>query len=309
MNINHTIVTEFILLGFSGLTDQVSLFPIFLGTYIITVVGNLSIIITYKLSPSLQTQMYFFLANFSLLEILYVSSTVPKMLSCLLSERKVISFSGCAIQMYCVVLFGGTECYMLAAMAYDRYNAICRPLMYTVIMSEIVCIEHIVGSYVIAAANALIHTVLTFSLPFCGSNEIDHFFCDVPPVLELSCQDIWVNELVIFVIAGCVIIGSFVVTMISYIEIISKILKLQSASGKRKAFSTCSSHLIVVIIFYGSAISMYFKPRSSYRVGQNSVVSLMYTVIAPLLNPFIYSLRNKEVKTNIKNIFLRLVQF
>ncbi|XP_069804636.1 olfactory receptor 5G29-like [Dendropsophus ebraccatus] len=309
MNINHTTVMEFILLGFSGLTDQVSLFPIFLCIYIITLVGNLCIIIAYKLSPSLHTPMYFFLANFSLLEILYVSTTVPKMLSCLLSERKVISLSGCAIQMYCFVLLGGTECYMLAAMAYDRYNAICRPLMYTVIMREIVCIQHIVGSYVIAAANALIHTALTFSLQFCRSNKIDHFFCDVPPVLELSCQDIWVNELVIFVIGGCVVIGSFIVTMISYIEIISKILKLQSALGKKKTFATCSSHLMVVIIFYGSTISMYFRPRSSYKVGQNSVVSLMYTVIAPLLNPFIYSLRNKEVKTNIKNIFLRILPF
>ncbi|XP_056398467.1 olfactory receptor 5V1-like [Hyla sarda] len=310
MNMNHTMVTEFILLGFSGITDQqFFLFPIFLCIYVITVSGNLSIIITYKLSPSLHTPMYFFLANFSLLEIMYVSSTVPKMLSSLLSKCKVISFSGCAIQMYCVVLFGGTECYMLAAMAYDRYNAICHPLIYTQIMREIVCIQHIVGSYVIGAVNALIHTVLTFSLPFCGSNEIDHFFCDVPPVLELSCQDISVNVLVVFVIGGCVVIGSFVLTTLSYIEIISKILKLRSASGKKKTFATCSSHLIVVAIFYGSAIFMYFRARSSYRVGQNSVISLMYTVFSPLLNPFIYSLRNKEVKSNIRNIFLRLIQF
>ncbi|XP_056398468.1 olfactory receptor 5G3-like [Hyla sarda] len=219
MKMNQT--TEFILLGFSGIIDhQFSLFPIFLCIYMITVSGNLCIIITYKLSPSLHTPMYFFLANFSLLEIMYVSSTVPKMLSSLLTKCKVISFSGCAVQMYCVLLFGGTECYMLAAMAYDRYNAICHPLMYTQIMREIVCIQHIVGSYVIGAVNALIHTVFTFSLPFCGSNEIDHFFCDVPPVLEISCQDIWVNVLVIFVISGCVIIGSFVLTTLSYIEII-----------------------------------------------------------------------------------------
>ncbi|XP_071969572.1 olfactory receptor 5G9-like [Engystomops pustulosus] len=309
MNINYTIVTRFILLGFSGITNhQVFLFPIFLCTYIITVCGNLTVIITYKLSPSLHTPMYFFLAHFAFLEILYVSCTVPKMLSDLLSECKVISFSGCAIQMYCVLLFGGTECYMLAAMAYDRYNAICHPLLYTVIMSDITCIRHVVGSYVIGAANALIHTAFTFSLPFCGSNEIDHFFCDVPPVLELSCQDIWVNVLVVFVVAGCVIIGSFIVTIISYVEIISKILQLQSASGREKSFATCSSHLIVVTIFYGSAIFMYFTPRSSNRDGKNSVVSLMYTVIAPLLNPFIYSLRNRDVKSNIKNIFLWLIK-
>ncbi|XP_069802714.1 olfactory receptor 5AP2-like [Dendropsophus ebraccatus] len=299
INISFTMVTEFILLGFSRITDQqVFLFPIFLCTYIILVIGNLCIIITYKLSPSLHTPMYFFITNFSLLEILYVSSTVPKKLSCLLSNFEVISFSGCAIQMYCFVLLGGTECYMLAAMAYNRYNAICRPLMYTAIMSEIVCIQLIVGSYIIGAANALIHTVFTLSLLFCGSNEIDHFFCDVPRVLELSCQDIWVNVIVIFVFTCCVIMGSFLLTMISYIEIISKILKLSSATSK-KTFATCSSLLIVVTIFYGSAISMYFRPRSSYRVGQNSVVSLMYTVIAPLLNPFIYSLRNTKVKSNL----------
>ncbi|KAG9468060.1 hypothetical protein GDO78_013826, partial [Eleutherodactylus coqui] len=273
--------------------------------YTITVGGNLSIIITYKLSPSLHTPMYFLLANFSFLEILYVSCTVPLLLSGLLSECKVISFSGCAIQMYCFLLFGGTECYMLAAMAYDRYNAICHPLLYTVIMNERVCIQHVAGSYIIGAANALIHTAFTFSLPFCGSNEIDHFFCDIPAVLELSCQDIWVNEFVIFVFAGCVIIGSFIVTIISYMEIISKILKLHSVSSRKKTFATCSSHFIVVTVFYGSGIFMYFRPRSSHRIGQNSVVALMYTVIAPLLNPFIYSLRNKEVKSNMKTIILR----
>ncbi|XP_071969371.1 olfactory receptor 5G9-like [Engystomops pustulosus] len=310
MNINHTMITGFILLGFSGITNhQVFLFPIFLCTYIITVCGNLTIIITYKLSPSLHTPMYFFLAHFSIMEILYVSCTVPKMLSDLLSECKVIPFSGCAIQMYCVWLFGGTECYMLAAMAYDRYNAICHPLLYTVIMSDITCIRHVVGSYVIGAANALIHTAFTFSLLFCGSNEIDHFFCDVPAVLTLSCQDIWVNVLLVFVIGGCIILSSLIIIIISYVEIISKILQLRSASGREKTFATCSSHLMVVTIFYGSAMFMYFRPKSSYRIGENSVVSLLYTVIAPLLNPFIYSLRNRDVKLNIKNIFLGLIEF
>ncbi|KAM3922947.1 olfactory receptor 5A2-like [Leptodactylus fuscus] len=310
MDTNHTTVTRFILLGFSRIMEhQVFLFPVFLCMYIITVAANLSIIITYKLSPSLHTPMYFSLANFSILEILYISCTVPRMLSDLLSECKVISFSACAIQMYCVLLFGGTECYMLAAMAYDRYNAICHPLLYTQIMSDIVCIQQVIGSYVISAANALIHTALTFSLPFCGSNEIDHFFCDVPPILELSCQDIWVNELVIFVVGGCVIIGSFIVTIMSYMKIISKIIKLRSTLSKNKTFSTCSSHLIVVTIFYGSGIFMYFRPSSSYKTGQNSVVSLMYTIIAPLLNPFIYSLRNKDVKSNMKKMYFLLIKF
>ncbi|XP_073511522.1 olfactory receptor 5G9-like [Phyllobates terribilis] len=309
-NNNHTMVTGFILLGFSGVIEnQVFLFLIFLCTYIITVCGNLSIILAYKLTPSLHTPMYFFLANLSLLEILYVSCTVPKMLSSLWSECNAISFSGCAIQMYCFLLLGSTECYMLGVMAYDRYNAICHPLLYTVIMSEVVCIQYLVGSYVIGAVNALIHTTFAFSLPFCGSNEIDHFFCDILPILELSCQDIWINELVIFVIAGSVTIASFIVAVISYMEIISKILKLRSTSSKKKTFATCSSHLIVVTIFYGSGIVMYFRPRSSYRIVQKSVVSLMYTVISPLLNPYIYSLQNKEVKSSIKNIFLHKIKF
>ncbi|XP_069802716.1 olfactory receptor 5V1-like [Dendropsophus ebraccatus] len=311
ISINQTRVTRFILLGFSGITEQqqASLFPIFLCTYIITVVGNLCIIITYKLSPSLHTPMYFFLANLSLLEILYVTSTVPKMLSCLLLNYNVITFSGCAIQMYFFVLFSGTECYILAAMAYDRYNAICHPLMYTLIMSEMVCIQLLVASYFIGTVNALIHTIFTFSLPFCGPNEIDHFFCDVPPVLVLACQQTLPGDSVTYVIAVIVVFGSFILTVISYIEIISKILKLRSASGKRKAFATCSSHLICVTLLYGSAIFMYFRPTSTYKVVQNSVVSLMYTVISPLLNPFIYSLRNKEVKSSVKNIYLRLAQF
>ncbi|KAM4015389.1 olfactory receptor 5V1-like [Anomaloglossus baeobatrachus] len=306
MKSNQTMVTVFILLGFSGVIEShVLLFPIFLCTFIITVAGNLSIILAYKLTPSLHTPMYFFLANFSLMEIIYVSFTVPKMLLSLWSVCKAISFSACAIQMYCVLLLGGTECYMLGAMAYDRYNAICNPLLYPVIMSDVVCIQLIVGSYVIGAVNSLIHTTLTFSLPYCGSNQIDHFFCDLPSVLELSCQDTWVNELVIYVIGGFLALGPIMVTLISYIKIISKILKLHSSSSKKKAFATCSSHFIVVTIFYGSGIFMYFRPRSSYRISQNSVVSLMYTVIAPLLNPFIYSLRNQEVKSGINNIFLQ----
>ncbi|KAG9468343.1 hypothetical protein GDO78_022929 [Eleutherodactylus coqui] len=165
------------------------------------------------------------------------------------------------------------------------------------------------GSYLVGSTNFVMHIIITFAMPFCVSNKIDHFFCDIPAVLELSCQDIWANELVIFVIAGCVIIGSFVVTIISYVEIISKILKLHSVSSRKKTFATCSSHFIVVTVFYGSAVFMYFTPRSSHRIGQNSVVSLMYTVIAPLLNPFIYSLRNKEVKSNMKTIILRQIEY
>ncbi|KAM5140342.1 olfactory receptor 5V1-like [Mantella aurantiaca] len=298
-------VMEFILLGFFQLRDhQLFLCLLFLLIYIITVGGNVFIMMAYKLTPNLHTPMYFYLANFSFLEIFYVTSTIPNMLSNLLSNHSIISLYGCAVQMYCVLLLGGTECCMLTAMAFDRYNAICRPLLYAVIMNRTACVRHILGSWSIGAMNALIHTAMTFSLSFCRSNQINHFFCDVPPLLELSCQDTRVNEWMIFTVAGCVIIGSFVITLFSYIQIISTVLKEHSASGRKKTFSTCSSHLIVVTMFYGSGIFMYFRPKSSYGMTHDSLVSLMYTVIAPLLNPFIYTLRNREVKSAITRIFL-----
>ncbi|XP_056397717.1 olfactory receptor 5V1-like [Hyla sarda] len=298
-------ISEFVLLGLSDSQEWQSLFfVIFFFIYIITVGGNVYIILAYRFSPNLHTPMYFYLANFSFLDICYITGTVPKMLSNFLSEQKTISVYGCSIQMYCVWLFGGTECYILAAMAYDRYNAICHPLLYQVIMNKATCTKLIIGSWVIGAVNSLIHTVLTFSLTFC-SNKINHFFCDVPPVLELSCTSTWINELVIFFISGCVIIGSFILIMISYIKIISAIFKAHSRRGRRKTFSTCTSHLIVVTIFYGSGIFMYFRPKSSYGMDQDRLVSVMYTVIAPMLNPFVYSLRNSEVKLAMKRILYR----
>ncbi|KAG8568776.1 hypothetical protein GDO81_014151 [Engystomops pustulosus] len=305
---NHSIITEFILEGLSDSKEfQIFLFVIFLYIYILTVSGNVYLILAYRLSPNLHNPMYFYLANFSFLDICYITGTVPKMLSNFLSEQKTISVSGCAVQMYCVWLFGGTECYILAAMAYDRYNAICHPLLYNVIMNNVICTQFIIGSWIIGAGNSLIHTILTFSLTFC-SNKINHFFCDVPPVLELSCTNTWINELVIFLISGCVIIGSFIFIMISYIKIISSVLKVHSRSGTRKTFSTCTSHLIVVTIFYGSGIFMYFRPKSSYGMNQDRLVSIMYTVIAPLLNPFVYSLRNSEVKLAMKSILHKLIK-
>lgn len=304
MNLNDTIVTEFILLGFSKLKEwQSFLFLLFLVMYVVTLGGNTCIIITYKLSPSLHTPMYFFLQNFSFLEIFYVTSIVPNLLSNLLSPLKYISFYGCAVQMYFVLSLGGTECYMLAAMAYDRYNAICRPLLYNVIMNKVACTKHIVGSWSIGAINAFIHTALTFSLPFCKSNKINHFFCDIPPLLELSCRDTWINEWTIFGVASGIVIGSFILTIFSYTQIISTVLQIHSSSSRQKTFSTCSSHLIVVTLFYGSAIFMYFRPKSSYGMDQDQIVSLMYTIIAPLLNPFIYTLRNREVKSEMKKIW------
>ncbi|XP_069802691.1 olfactory receptor 5AR1-like [Dendropsophus ebraccatus] len=299
---NITRINEFVLVGLSNVSEiQYLLFVLFLCIYLTTVLANLSIIFVVRFSPSLQTPMYFFLANFSFLEICYVTATVPKMLSNFLTTHKTITFYGCVMQMYWFLLFGGTECYMLAAMAYDRYNAICKPLQYGIILSKKVCIQLVSGSYLIAAVNALIHTVLTFTLPFCV-NIIDHFFCDIPPLLKLSCSDTWFNELVIFLISGSVIVGSFILTMISYAKIISTIVNMKSNTSRQKAFSTCVSHFTVVIIFFGSGIFMYFRPKSSYSMDEDRLIAVMYTIIAPMLNPFIYTFRNGNVKVAVKRL-------
>ncbi|OCT72734.1 olfactory receptor 1020 [Xenopus laevis] len=302
---NGTPVTEFILVGLSEIPElQQYLFCIFLCIYIITVLGNASIILIYKFSLSLHTPMYFYLSNFSFLEICYVSTSSPKMLQNMLAEKKRISFYGCFTQIYGIVHLAGTEFYVLAAMAYDRYNAICHPLLYRIIMNKAVCIKLLVGSWVIGAANALVHTLLTHTLSFC-SNKVNHIFCDVPPLLKLACTDTWINEIVMYIIGGSVTGGAFILIIISYIQIISTILTIHSATGRKKAFSTCTSHLTVVTIFYGSIFFMYLRPKSSYAMHHDTVVAIMYTIIAPLLNPFIYSLRNNDVKSAVRKLLNR----
>uniref|UniRef100_A0A8C5MXX1 Olfactory receptor n=1 Tax=Leptobrachium leishanense TaxID=445787 RepID=A0A8C5MXX1_9ANUR len=288
---------------------QILLFTIFLCIYVTSLLGNLSIMLVYQYSATLHTPMYFFLANFSCLEICYISSTVPKMLSNLLSEHKSITFYGCAMQMYCFLVFGSAECYMLASMAYDRYNAICHPLLYGSIMNKKLCFYLIGGPWLVGVVNALIHTSLTFTLEFCGTNKIQHFFCDIPPVLELACTDTRINEVAIFIIISSVIIGSCILTMISYTLIISTIVSIKSASGRKKAFSTCTSHLIVVTLFYGSGIFMYIRPKSSYSMTRDRPVSVLYAVLAPLLSPFIYSLRNKDVKDAIRKLVYEICSY
>ncbi|KAM4015383.1 olfactory receptor 5I1-like [Anomaloglossus baeobatrachus] len=306
---NQTVSTDFTLVGLSEKPElKLFLFVAFFLMYIVSVVGNFSIILAYNLSPNLQIPMYFFLSNFSFLEIFYISSTAPKMLANFLSETRTISFYGCAAQLYCVLLLAGTEFYILAAMAYDRYNAICHPLLYTVIMSKIVCFQLLVGSWAIGATNALIHTAFTFSLPFCESHKLNSFFCDVPVLLKLACKDTWLNELIVFIFGGGMTVGSLILTIISYVKIISTILNIHSTSGRKKTFSTCTSHLIVVTIFYGSVIFMYLRPKSSYGKDEDKLVGVMYTIVTPLLNPFIYSLRNKEFKIAMEKILKRMVK-
>ncbi|KAG8542862.1 hypothetical protein GDO81_025964 [Engystomops pustulosus] len=300
---NCTTPSVFTLVALSDIPSlQVVLFVIFLSIYVIAILGNLCIIFTYKCSSNLRTPMYFFLANFSFLDICYISTTVPNMLLNFLSEHKTISFYGCVVQLYFLMLLGSTECYILAAMAYDRYNAICQPLQYNIIMNKVSCIKFIFWSWVIGVINANIHTTLTFTLPFCGSNMINYFFCDIPPLLNLAYTDTWINELATFVIGGLVTMGSLLLTMISYVNIIYTISKIRSNSRRMKAFSTCVSHFTVVTIFYGSGIFIYLKPRSNYIMEHDRLVAIMYTVIAPLLNPFIYSLRNSDVKDAARKI-------
>ncbi|XP_069802693.1 olfactory receptor 5I1-like [Dendropsophus ebraccatus] len=305
---NQTLIRDFTLVGLSEDPEiKYILFVVFFLIYITTLIGNISIILVYNFSPNLHNPMYFFLSSFSFLEICYVSSTTPQMLVNFLLEIQTITYYGCAVQMYCVLLLGATEFYILAAMAYDRYNAICHPLLYTIIMSKKVCMQLIAWSWVIGAASAIVHTAFTFSLPFCRSHKINSFFCDVPALLKLSCKDTWLNELIVFTVGGGIIVTPLILTVISYLKITSTILNIHSSSGRQKAFSTCSSHLIVVAIFYGSLIFVYLTPKSNSGKNEDKIISVVYTIIAPLLNPFIYSLRNKEVKIAMKKILSRMV--
>ncbi|XP_005309081.4 olfactory receptor 10C1-like isoform X2 [Chrysemys picta bellii] len=304
---NHTSVTEFIILGFANLPHMEHLlFLLFICIYFITVLGNILILILINVDPALHTPMYFFLRNLSFLEICYTSVTLPKMMANLLSEDKTISFVGCAAQMYFFLLLGATECCLLAVMAYDRYSAICNPLHYAAIMNKTVCVRLAAGSWICGSLVALGHTTFIFTLPFCGSNVINHFFCEIQPVLTLVCGDTYWNEFQIIVAAAFVIMMPFLLILVSYIHIISTILKMSSAKGRHRAFSTCSSHLTVVVLFYGTAVFIYIRPKSSYSLDVDKLLSLFYSVVTPILNPIIYSLRNKDVKGAIRRMGIKI---
>ncbi|XP_044132999.1 olfactory receptor 2B6-like [Bufo gargarizans] len=293
---NYTQVEEFILLGLTSLPNiQIILFVIFLPCYIISLKGNIAIIIISRINSTLHTPMYFFLSHLSFLDIWHTTVIVPVMLVHFLSIRKSISFAGCASQMFIHLSLGGTECYLLLSMAYDRYVAICKPLHYTNIMHLALCIKMAAGSWIGGILNSIIHTVFALQLPFCGPNVINHFFCEVPSVLELACADTSVNKTVIFFFAMLVVMGPFFLILITYGYIISSILKISTSVGRKKAFSTCASHIIVVSLFYGTIIFIYMRPGSTHVVNQDKMASLFYSVIAPMLNPLIYTLRNKDV--------------
>ncbi|XP_069326112.1 olfactory receptor 9G4 [Eulemur rufifrons] len=298
---NQTLVTEFF---FVGLTNhfqyQVVLFLVFLFVYLVTLLGNLGMITLIWMDSRLHSPMYFFLSHLSFVDVCSSSVTGPKMLTDIFMDKKVISFFGCAAQLCFFGHFVVTECYLLAAMAYDRYMAICKPLLYTLIMSQQVCVQLVVGPYAMGLISTLTHTTFTFRLPYCGPNNINHFFCDLLPVLSLACADTYVNKFLLFILAGALGVLSGVIILVSYIYIVTAILRIHSADGRRKAFSTCSSHLTAVSILYGTLFFIYVRPSSSFSLDINKVVSLFYTAVIPMLNPLIYSLRNKDVKDSFR---------
>ncbi|XP_064145223.1 olfactory receptor 10AG1-like [Loxodonta africana] len=303
---NISTMMEFVLLGFSDVPKfHWFLFGAFLVIYMIILMGNGIIILITRVDPTLQTPMYFFLSNFSFLEICYVSVTLPRMLMDLRTQKGNISFFACATQMCFVLMLGAKECLLLAVMAYDRYVAIRHPLHYPVVMNQKMCVQLVAGSWISGIPVEIGQTGQIFSLPFCGSNQINHFFCDIPPILKLACGDIFVNEMVVYIFAVVFVTVPFVLILGSYNRIISTILKLPSNTGQTKAFSTCSSHLIVVVLFYGSATITYLKPKSNQYEETDKLLSLFYTILTPLFNPMIYSLRNKDVTEALRKFLLK----
>ncbi|XP_074131230.1 putative olfactory receptor 5AK3 [Sminthopsis crassicaudata] len=298
---NGTRVTEFILLGFAVRQEiQYILFLVFLIIYMTSLMGNVGMILLIKCDARLHTPMYFFLQNLAFVDLCYTSAITPKMLVNFLVSDKSISFSGCVIQLYVYGVFATVECYLLAAMAVDRYVAICNPLRYPIVMSQRACIQLATGSYVMGSLNATTHTGFLFSLSFCNSNIINHFFCDVPPILALSCSNINVNVMLLIIFVGFNLVSTLLIVFLSYIYILAAILRMPSAAGRHKAFSTCASHLTAVTIFYGTLSYMYLQPSSSESQENDKVASVFYGIVIPMLNPLIYSLRNKEVKEAVK---------
>ncbi|XP_066486201.1 olfactory receptor 10AG1-like [Tiliqua scincoides] len=299
---NQSAVKEFILLGFQG--HPALLFPAFLATYLAILLGNGLILVVTTCDSALRTPMYFFLRSLSGLEMCYTSVLLPKMMANLVTGDSSISLQACATQMFFILFLGGTECFLLAAMAYDRYLAICLPLRYVMIMNHRVRAGLVAGSFAINLPMQLVQTGLIFSLPFCGPNVIDDFFCDIPPVLNLACADLFLNELAVYLENIFFVILPFVLILVSYMYITRAILRMPSKTGRQKAFSTCSSHITVVSLFYGSGMLVYLQPKTP-----DKVVSLLYTIIIPLCNPLIYTLRNREVKAALSRLFGRKPSF
>ncbi|XP_063158250.1 olfactory receptor 12D3-like [Candoia aspera] len=302
---NQTEVSEFILLGLSNVLElQYILFAIFLMLYLATLVGNGAIVIVVLTEQHLQSPMYFFLGNLSCLDIFHSSATVPMMLSGFLSELQTISFNGCIVQLFFFYFLGSSEAILLGVMAYDRYVAICNPLHYTIIMRKEVCILMAAASMAIGFLHALMHAVVTALLPFCGSNHIEHFVCDTKPLLKLACGSTQLSLMLLNTVTSCIAIGPFIITVLSYLYIITFLLfRMKSQSGRQKAFSTCGSHLTVVALLYVPVLLNYMLPTVGTSSQRDMILTLMYSAITPVLNPLIYTLRNQEVKMAIKKIW------
>ncbi|CAD7690128.1 unnamed protein product [Nyctereutes procyonoides] len=294
---NASLVTEFILVGLTDLPDlQLPLFCLFLLMYVVTVLGNLCLVTLIGLNPHLHTPMYFFLFNLSFIDLFYSSVFTPKMLIHFTSKKNIISYMGCMTQLFFFCFFGISEAYVLTSMAYDRYVAICNPLLYNVVMSPNVCSLLMLGSYLMAFSGAMAHTGCMLRLTFCDANTINHYLCDILPLLQLSCTSTYVNELVVFIVEGINVIVPTVTIFVSYGFILSSILRISSTEGRSKAFSTCTAHIIAVILFFGSGAFMYLKPSSAGSMDEGKISSVFYTSVVPMMNPFIYSLRNKDIK-------------
>ncbi|XP_047373892.1 olfactory receptor 2D2 [Sciurus carolinensis] len=301
---NHTQATEFLLLGLSDdpLTQQL-LFILFLGVYLVTVLGNLLLISLVQVDSQLHTPMYFFLCNLSLADLCFSTNIVPQALVHLLSRKKSISFTRCAAQLLLFLIFGCTQCALLAVMSYDRYVAICNPLHYSSIMTWRVCVQMAAGSWTSGIVVSVVDTTFTLRLPYQGGNSIAHFFCEAPALLSLASTDTRVSEMAIFLMGVVILLIPVSLILVSYGRIIVTVVKMKSAAGRLKAFSTCGSHLMVVILFYGSAIVTYMTPKSSKE--QEKLVSVFYAMVTPMLNPLIYSLRNKDVKGALRKVATR----
>ncbi|XP_036061169.1 olfactory receptor 5B2-like [Onychomys torridus] len=298
---NSSRMSTFILLGLTDNPElEVPLFITFTFIYLITLIGNLGMILLIWLDSRLHTPMYLFLSNLSLADCVYSSAVTPKVMAGLLTGDKVISYGGCVTQMFFFVSFASVDCFLLAVMAFDRHAAVCKPLHYTTTMTTSVCAHMVTGCYVFSLAESSIYTGFIFDLSFCHSNVIHHFFCDIPPILDLSCSDIYMNEIVLFIITSFNVFFALIVILTSYVFIFIAILRMRSAEGRKKAFSTCASHLTAVTIFYGTIIFMYLQPSSSHSMDNDQVASVFYTIVVPMLNPIVYTLRNKEVHNALK---------
>jgi olfactory receptor len=303
---NDSTFSGFNLLGFSNRPQlETALFGVILVIYFLSILGNGTIIFLLIVDPHLHTQMYFFLSNLSFMDLYVTTCTVPQTLVNFKGKDKTITYGGCVTQLLIALGLGGMECVLLTMMAYDRYATVCCPLHYMVIMHPQLCLQLVITAWITGFGNSVVHTALTMTLPFCGRNQLDHFFCEVPAIMKLACTDISINKAEVFAVSVFFLVVPLSLILVSYGHITLAILKIKSVQGRQKAFGICGSHLLVVIIFFSALISMYLQSPSSYSQDMNKSISFFYTLVTPLLNPLIYTLRNKEVKDALRRIFKR----